>query len=149
MKSPGIFQPIVVYLSFSNRLSFFITHQPFVVFLFHAKLLLFCVDQVKKEWHNPIQHNSFALPFLNCILMSWLATRWTGGSFSGDLARVLYWMGTVSLSSLTIFTIARCVVRRFEMAVQFSAYSRVVVRTSPTPQITEYEPARIRACYLM
>lgn len=64
---------------------------------------------MKKEWYNPIQHNSFALPFLNCILMSWLATRWTGASFSGDLAKVLFWMGTVPLSSLTIFTIARCV----------------------------------------
>ena len=108
-----------LYLSRINRSSFVchVQYQPFYLCFFSVTYQpsFRCAryDQVKKEWYNPIQHNSFALPFLNCILMSWLVTRWTGASFSGDLAKVLFWLGTVPLSVLTIFTIARCALMQF------------------------------------
>lgn len=54
-----------------------------------------------------MKRNAFALPFLCFILMSWLATKWSGETFSGDLAKVLYWVGAAPLSSLTLFTIGR------------------------------------------
>eukprot|EP00903_Cladosiphon_okamuranus_P016395 g15119.t1 len=72
--------------------------------LFLAKCTLY-PSKVKKEWCHPTKHNSFAVPFLCFIIMSWLATKWTGEAFSGDLAKVLYWMGTAPLSCMTLFTI--------------------------------------------
>ena len=63
--------------------------------------------QVKKEWCHPIKRNSFALPFLCFTLMSWLATKWSGESFSGDLAKVLFWLGTAPQAAMTLFTIGR------------------------------------------
>lgn len=54
-----------------------------------------------------MKRNSFALPFLCFILMSWLATKWSGASFSGDLAEVLFWVGTAPLAAMTLFTIGR------------------------------------------
>ena len=56
-----------------------------------------------------MKRSSFALPFLCFILMSWLATKWSGETFSGDLAKALYWVGTAPLSCMTLFTIARSV----------------------------------------
>lgn len=65
------------------------------------------MKQVKKEWQHPIHRNSFGIPFLNLVLLSWMAAKWPGARGSGELAEVLFWMGTVPLASLTFFTIAR------------------------------------------
>lgn len=50
---------------------------------------------------------SFALPFLKFVIMSWLATTWTGETFTGDLAKVLFWLGTAPVAGMTMLTIAR------------------------------------------
>lgn len=61
---------------------------------------------MSKEWTHPLHRNSFALPFLNFILMSWLATKWSGAD-SADLARVFFWLGTAPLAVMTLYMIAR------------------------------------------
>lgn len=63
--------------------------------------------QVTKEFNHPLHGNSFALPFLNLVLLSWLATKWSGVDGSDELAKVLYWMGTAPLAALTLYAAAR------------------------------------------
>lgn len=63
--------------------------------------------QVKKEWTNPATRNSFALPFINFILKAWLVTQWKGETQTGDLATVLFWIGSAPLAAMTVYTIAR------------------------------------------
>lgn len=62
---------------------------------------------MRKEWCHPIKHNLFAVPFISFILMSFMATKWSGVSFSGDLARALFWIGSAPLNALALYTIAR------------------------------------------
>ena len=64
-----------------------------------------------KEWFHPIHHNSFAIPFVTLIFMAWMSTMWSGDP-TGNIAMVLFWLGAIPLSSVTIYTIARCVVWR-------------------------------------
>lgn len=53
--------------------------------------------------------NTFALPFINFILMAWLATRWDWATDHEDLARVLFWIGSAPLACMALFFVARCV----------------------------------------
>lgn len=77
------------------------SHCLFGALAFHRR------EQVKKQWCNPAKRNSLALPFLCFILMSFLATKWYGEPSSGDIAKVLFWMGTIPLAAMTVFTIGR------------------------------------------
>lgn len=63
--------------------------------------------QVAKEFNHPLHGNSFALPFLNFVLMSWLATKWSEADGADDLAKTLYWLGTAPLAVLTLHVVAR------------------------------------------
>ncbi|CAM9116416.1 unnamed protein product, partial [Laminaria digitata] len=73
--------------------------------LFLAKCVLY-PSKVKKEWCHPLHHNGFAIPFITLIFMSLMATMWSGDRGTGNLARVLFWLGAAPLSLITIFTIA-------------------------------------------
>ncbi|CAM9630333.1 unnamed protein product, partial [Ectocarpus fasciculatus] len=74
--------------------------------LYFTKCALY-PKKVRKEWCHPIKHNLFAVPFISFILMSFMATKWSGVSFSGDLARALFWIGSAPLNALALYTIAR------------------------------------------
>lgn len=60
-----------------------------------------------KEWLHPLHSNAFAAPFMNFLVMAWLATKWEQVSGNEDLARVLFWIGSAPLAILTIAFIAR------------------------------------------
>lgn len=51
--------------------------------------------------------NSFALPFMNFMLIAWVVTQWDGETESGDLAKVLFWLGSAPLAAMTLYTIGR------------------------------------------
>lgn len=72
--------------------------------LYIAKCFLY-PSKVKKEWFHPIHHNSFAIPFITLIFMAWMSTMWSGDP-TGKIAMVLFWLGAIPLSSITIYTIA-------------------------------------------
>lgn len=63
--------------------------------------------QVWKEFNHPLHRSSFALPFLNFVVMARLSANWTDPVSTDTLSRVLFWMGTVPLTLLTMFTVAR------------------------------------------
>ena len=78
----------------------------------HSRCLLLCIslcsaEQVVKEFNHPLHRSTFALPFLNFILISWLITKWTSADFSADLAKVFFWLGTAPLAVMTLFVVAR------------------------------------------
>eukprot|EP00903_Cladosiphon_okamuranus_P016305 g15037.t1 len=61
--------------------------------------------KVRKEWVNPATRNSFALPFMNFMLIAWVVTQWDRETESGDLAKVLFWLGSAPLAAMTLYTI--------------------------------------------
>lgn len=62
---------------------------------------------MKKEWCNPGKHNAFAVPFLNVILMAWLALRWPAARNAVvDLPTGLFWTGSAPLAVMTLYTVA-------------------------------------------
>ena len=89
----------------------------------HTCPTLNCVNQVKKEWYDPVQHNSFAIPFISLIFMAWMSSMWSGDP-TGKIAMVLFWLGAIPLSSITIYTIARFVVGRVHTSSLFNAKPR-------------------------
>ncbi|CAM9384891.1 unnamed protein product, partial [Hapterophycus canaliculatus] len=85
--------------------------QAIVGTLFMTKCILY-PTKVRKEWCHPIKHNLFAPPFISFVLMSFLATKWSGVSFSGDLARALFWMGSAPLNAIALYTVASWIAMR-------------------------------------
>eukprot|EP00752_Nemacystus_decipiens_P012458 g11037.t1 len=61
--------------------------------------------KVRKEWVNPATRNSFSLPFMCLLVMAWVVTQWDGETKSGDLAKVLFWLGSAPLAAMTLFTV--------------------------------------------
>ncbi|CAN0118074.1 unnamed protein product [Ascophyllum nodosum] len=77
-----------------------------LLLLYLGKVILYHT-KVVKEFNHPLHRSTFALPFLNFILISWLITKWTSADFSADLAKVFFWLGTAPLAVMTLFVVAR------------------------------------------
>ncbi|CAM9111089.1 unnamed protein product [Scytosiphon promiscuus] len=78
--------------------------QILLVIIYLAKCALH-PQKVRKEWVNPVTRNSFALPFINFMLKAWLVTQWKGETQTGDLATVLFWLGSGPLAVMTLITV--------------------------------------------
>lgn len=64
-------------------------------------------SQVWKEFNHPLHRSTFALPFLILVVIARLLANETDPVNVITLSRVLFWMGTIPLTMLTWFSIAR------------------------------------------
>ncbi|CAM9147713.1 unnamed protein product [Sphacelaria rigidula] len=79
--------------------------QGILIVLLVAKCILY-PSKIRKEFNHPLHRSTFALPFLIFVVLARISANWTDPVSTITLSRVLFWMGTIPLTMLTLFAIA-------------------------------------------